>query len=186
MFRFWPAAILFLIVIDLFVGGWWWYSKKDRRYDSLIINASRRYQMDPALIKAVIWKESGFNSTARGRAGEIGLMQIRSLAAQEWAESERIRFFVDASLIDPSTNTLAGSWYLGKLLKRYRHTDNPIPYALADYNAGRSHVIRWKTGAAETNNLEFIKNISFPSTRQYIRQVQERHRFYKEKVMAMK
>jgi len=41
--------------------------------------------VEPALIKAVAWRESKFDTHARGRAGEIGLMQLREEAAQEWA-----------------------------------------------------------------------------------------------------
>ena len=37
----------------------------------------------------------------------------------------------------PGSNTLAGAWYLAKLLRRYPHADDPLSYALADYNAGR-------------------------------------------------
>ena len=40
----------------------------------------------------------------------------------------------------PAKNTLAGTWYLRKLLGRYQQTDNAMAYALADYNAGRTHV----------------------------------------------
>ncbi len=184
VFRFWTVTILVLVAIDLIVGRWWWSSSKERRYDPLILQASLRYQIDPALVKAVIWKESGFEPKARGRAGEIGLMQIRSLAAHEWAAAEKVPGFRDENLADPSINTLAGSWYLSKLLKRYRQTDNPIPYALADYNAGRSHVLRWKTGVATTNNTQFRKQVSFPSTQLYIQQVLERHQHYRAKTFA--
>lgn len=186
MFRFWKVAVLVLLAIDLAVARWWWVSRKERRYDPLILRASQRYQIDPALVKAIIWKESRFEPSARGRAGEIGLMQIRGLAAREWATAERVPSFTDDNLADPTTNTLAGSWYLSKLLKRYRQTDNPIPYALADYNAGRSHVIRWKTGLATTNYVAFMKQVTFPSTQQYIQQVVERREHYREWFVAKK
>jgi len=42
--------------------------------------------------------------------------------------------------------------HLGKLLGRYLQTDDPVPYALADYNAGRANVLRWLTGSATTNS----------------------------------
>jgi soluble lytic murein transglycosylase len=130
------------------------------------------------LVKAVVWRESRFDPAARGKAGEIGLMQIQEVAAQEWADAERDRAFEHLHCLDPATNTLAGTFYLGKLLKRYAHTDNPIPYALADYNAGRGNVIRWNNGAGATNSAVFIDQISFPGTRQYVKTVMRRHERY--------
>ena len=66
-----------------------------------------------------------------------------------------------------------GARYLGKLLKRYAHTDNPTVYALADYNAGRTHVLRWNKGAA-TNSAAFLAQIDYPGTQHYVRSILER------------
>ena len=45
---------------------------------------------------------------------------------------------------------------LSKLLRRYTKTDSPLPYALADYNAGRGNVLKWNGGEAATNSVLFI------------------------------
>ena len=63
--------------------------------------------------------------------------------------------------------------------QRYQKTDNPLPYALADYNAGRSHVLRWNKDAASTNNAVFIEQMDFPSTRQYVKTVMRRYEYYR-------
>ena len=76
-------------------------------------------------------------------------------------------------------STLAGTWYFRKLLKRYAHTDNPIPYALADYNAGRGNVLKWNQGAAVTNSVAFIAQIGFPGTRDYVQSVLRRYAHYR-------
>jgi soluble lytic murein transglycosylase len=162
-----------------FLGGWRFYSWRDHRFDSLIVAAARRYAVEPALVKAVVWRESWFNPTARGRAGETGLMQIRAATAREWAQAEQIKAFSPEHLLDPATNTLAGAWYLGKLLKRYRGADNPVPYALADYNAGRARVLQWNQGTAATNSTAFIERIDFPGTRGYVRSVLRRYNHYR-------
>lgn len=170
--------ILALFLVDGVVGYWWWRRHKERRYDPQIRAAAQRYAVPPALVKAVVWQESRFNAQARGAAGEIGLMQIRSLAAQEWAEAERLQVFTHEHIISPVTNTLTGTWYLSKLLKRYRSTDNPVVYALADYNAGRGNVLRWNKGEAATNSAAFLEQMTFPGTRQYIHSVIERRAYY--------
>ena len=75
-----------------------------------------KYRVQPALIKAVIWKESRFDPKARGLAGEIGLMQIMKDAAGDWARAENIVPFHHEHLTHPGSNTLAGTWYLRKAL----------------------------------------------------------------------
>ena len=172
-------AFLALIICLGSIGGWRYYRWRDHRFDAVIAGAAQRYGVEPALVKAVVWRESWFNPAARGRKTEFGLMQIRAEAAGEWARAEKITRFAPEQLFDPATNTLAGTWYLGKLLKRYQKTDNPLPYALADYNAGRSHVLRWSKGAATTNHTLFIEQMDYPSTRKYVKTVLRRYEYYR-------
>lgn len=179
--RIWFAALLAAVILLPILSYWWWKEEKQGRFDRDILYAAERYSLDPALVKAVIWQESKFQPEARGAAGEIGLMQVREDAAWEWAEKEGIYPFDHEQITDPRKNILAGTFYLSKVMKRYRKTDNPVPYALADYNAGRTHVLRWKKGAAETNSAAFLEQMDFPSTRQYALNVMERYRYYRER-----
>ncbi len=174
-----PLLILLLLLSG--VGGWRWWSQNrlERSQDGPILVAAHRYGVEPALLKAVIWRESRFNPRARGRFQEIGLMQLREDAAQEWADAEHIEDFSHEECADPLTNTLAGAFYLEQLLKRYRKTDNPIPYALADYNAGRSNVLKWIKGAAATNSSLFIERIAIRGTKDYVRAVLRRYSRYR-------
>src|SRR5437879_11083434 len=127
---------LWLIPLLLFWAGllvvWRYREWRDHRFDAVILAAAGRYGVEPALVKAVVWRESWFDPQAQGRAGEIGLMQVGESAAREWAEAERIALFTHSQMFDPAKNTLAGTWYLAKLLRRYGGTDNPVPSALAD------------------------------------------------------
>ena len=175
-------AILIAIPLLLLLAGavaWLRWVNLEHSQDEPIRVAAQRYGLDPALVKAVVWRESKFNPDARGRAGELGLMQIREIAAGEWADAEGIRGFDHATCLDPGTNTLAGTFYLAKVMRRYTNTDNPLPYALADYNAGRGNVVRWNDGAAATNSRTFIKQIGFPSTSNYVLTVMARYERYR-------
>lgn len=165
---------------------WWWRAdvKYAHQHDPQILAAARRYGVDPALVKAVVWKESRFNPVAQGRAGELGLMQLMDAAAQEWAESERVYPLPEAHLLDVRTNLLAGTWYLGKMLQRYRQTDVPEVFALADYNAGRGNVLKWAKGPAATNSTEFLAQMGFPDTRKYIAQVLEHRDKFRQDFLA--
>jgi len=163
------------------VGGffYWQHSRLERSQDVPIKQAAQRYHVEPALIKAIVWRESRFHPEARGRSGELGLMQIREDAAREWADAEKIPGYDHPHCLDPVTNTLAGTFYFRKLLKRYSATDNPLPYALADYNAGRGNVIKWNSGSAATNSADFVGQIGFPSTREYVIAVMDRYQHYR-------
>ncbi|MCX6887166.1 MAG: lytic transglycosylase domain-containing protein [Verrucomicrobia bacterium] len=171
-----------LVLLAGMAGGmallWWWQGRLERSQDEPIRAAANRYRIDPALIKAIVWKESRFHPEARGRVGELGLMQLREDAAFEWADAERVGGFGHTHCLDPRTNTLAGTFYLVRLLKRYVRTDDPVPYALADYNAGRANVLKWIRGEASTNSRVFIEGIGFPSTREYVKGVMKRRQRY--------
>jgi soluble lytic murein transglycosylase len=164
----------------LCVAGYLWFATgQARKYEPQINAAAKRYGVDPLLVKAVVWQETRFHADRRGRAGEIGLMQIQEAAALDWAGAERVQNFSHEQCFDPGTNVLAGTYYLAKLLKRYAHTDDAIPFALADYNAGRGHLLKWNGGAAATNSAVFIGQIGFPSTQAYVKSVMRRYAFYK-------
>ncbi|MGO8678729.1 MAG: lytic transglycosylase domain-containing protein [Limisphaerales bacterium] len=172
-----------LAVLLLLAGGawvyWWQAVWLERSQDGPIRAAAQRYGLQPALVKAVVWRESRFHPLARGRAQELGLMQLRETAAQEWADAEGIAPFRHDHCLDPCTNTLAGAWYLRKLLRRYTRTDDPLPYALADYNAGRGNVTKWNYGRGATNSTAFIDQIGFPGTKEYVKAVVRRYNGYR-------
>jgi soluble lytic murein transglycosylase len=174
--------LIILMILAAVAGGGWWVrvNALERSQDGPIRAAAERYGMDPALVKAIVWRESRFNQNARGKTGELGLMQIQEIAAGEWADAEGIRNFEHATCLDPGTNTLAGTYYLAKLVRRYTQADNPLPYALADYNAGHGNVVRWKNGPAATNSAVFIQQISFPGTSNYVLAIMARYERYRK------
>ncbi len=169
-----------LVLLGVGLGAlyWGWEGWLEHSQDAVIRAAARKYGVEPALVKAIVWRESRFNPAARGKAEEFGLMQLQEEAAREWAEAERITGFEHQQCFDPSTNALAGTWYLRKLLRRYTSTDDPLPYALADYNAGRGNVLKWAKGEAATNSVAFLEQIGFPSTKAYVQEVTARYVHY--------
>ncbi len=100
---------------------------------SELINAlGAEYELDPALIRAVIQVESNFNRKAVSPKGAQGLMQL--MPATIW------RFSV-GDAYDPHENIGAGARYLRQLLDLFR---GDLPLALAAYNAGENAVLRYK------------------------------------------
>jgi Transglycosylase SLT domain len=98
--------------------------------DRIVHEVAERHRVDPALVKAVISTESGWNPTAISRKGAIGLMQLIPGTAQ--------RFGV-GNPFDPAQNVEAGTTYLRSLLDRYKGDLNK---SLAAYNAGERAVDR--------------------------------------------
>ena len=76
------------------------------------------------------------------------------------------------------SNLHAGCFYLSRLSRRYRATDRPLAFALADYNAGRGNVLRWAKGAAATNSTAFLEAMTYPRTREYVEGILARQQGY--------
>ena len=103
-------------------------SSTEDRLDRIVREAAERHKVDPALVKAVITTESGWNPQAVSRKGAVGLMQLIPQTAQ--------RFGVNNSF-DPAQNVEGGTTYLRSLLDRY---NGDLPKSLAAYNAGERAV----------------------------------------------
>jgi soluble lytic murein transglycosylase len=150
-------------------------------YDALIADTAQKRGIDPMLLKALIWRESAFHPEMVGTRGERGLMQVGEGAARDWAVAEKIETFVPTDLFDAKTNVEVGAWYLQQALARWKARANPVPFALAEYNAGRSRVDRW-IAATELGDKataeDLIAAIDFPSTRRYVEDIVRRYRFY--------
>jgi soluble lytic murein transglycosylase len=154
------------------------------RYDSLIRAVSERRGMDPWLVKAIVWRESRFYPRKVGGNGERGLMQVTEIAARDWVQAEKVQTFVPTDLFDPKTNLDVGTWYLKRALDRWGGKDDPLPFALAEYNAGRSRVNRWveDTNMGHRATADDLRDtISFPGTRKYVTTILDRYRFYKRR-----
>src|SRR5690606_11162622 len=98
-------VLVAILTVDAVLGLLLYLHWRNHHFDADIKAAARRYGVDPELVRAVVWQESRFNSQARGRAGELGLMQIRDLAAEDWAVVENIDPFDHVMCLDPRTNT---------------------------------------------------------------------------------
>ena len=111
-------------------------------------------------------------------------MQITDSAAIDWARAEKIQTFVSSDVFDPKVNIEAGTWYLNRALNHWSSKDNPLPFALAEYNAGRSRVRRWvqDSGMGETAGAGDLQAaMDFPMTKSYIATIIARYDFYKRR-----
>jgi len=158
-----------------------------RRYDTLIIKVAGEYDLDPRLIKALVWRESRFQADMIGRNGERGLMQVSEIAARDWAAAKGVKDLRPDQILIPEMNLEIGTWYLKKAVQRWNYQDNAVPFALAEYNAGKSRVDRWIRTALRKKNGQpvtaetFQDSIDFPSTARYVKAILGRYDFYKRR-----
>lgn len=99
-------------------------------YEAIIKMMASRYNVEPALIKAVIKAESNFDPSAISRRGAIGLMQLMPTTATDLKVSDPY---------NPHQNIEGGTKYL-KYLKTLFNND--LKLTIAAYNAGENAVIR--------------------------------------------
>lgn len=161
----------------------WISPARFQQYDQLIRTVAKTNELDPMLVKAVVWRESRFDPKKFGGAGERGLMQVSEIAAQEWAKEIGIENFHVEELFDPKTNLEAGTWYLRRAMLHWQAQSDPTPFALAEYNAGASRAQRWAGGNDKqpiTAN-DFQQNIDFPGTKKYVESILARYRFYQRR-----
>lgn len=101
-----------------------------RQHVPALVSAGDATGVDPRLLAAVAWTESGFSATARSGAGAVGLMQLMPATARGLG--------VDPS--DPAQSALGAARYLAEQL---RAQDGRLGVALAAYNAGPGAVRRY-------------------------------------------
>ena len=125
-------------------------------YDPIIHRVAKRYQVDPALVKAIIMAESSYNPKAVSRKGARGLMQLMPRTARALGVE---------NIFDPEDNIDAGVRYFKQLLEQF---DGDMNLAIAAYNAG-SRKVRMYKGIPP-----------FKHTRYYVAKVIEYHRRYQQ------
>lgn len=160
----------------------WVSPARFQQHDALIREIAAQHKVDPMLVKAIVWRESRFDAHKFGSAGERGLMQVTERAAKEWVQENRVENFRVEELFDPKVNVQAGTWYLARALGHWRQQTDPVPFALAEYNAGASRAQRW--AGAEAGAIPpqtFRDNIDFPGTRKYVDSIIARYDFYRQR-----
>ncbi len=128
----------------------------ERLLQPVILEASERYKVDHAIIRAIIMAESSYNLMAISKKGAEGLMQLMPNTARELGVTDSF---------NPTQNIHAGVRYYKKLLRRFKGN---VRLALAAYNAGSRNVM-------EYNGIP-----PFKATHSYIKKVLYYQRYYQQ------
>ncbi len=134
--------------------------KAEHLYHIFIIQTASQHQIDPALIKAIIMAESGYNTKAVSKKGAKGLMQLMPGTAQSLGVED---------IFNPHQNITGGVQYFKQMVNRF---NGDVKLALAAYNAGSRNV----------RNYNGVP--PFKATHSYIKKVFKYYQIYKDQ-MAM-
>jgi soluble lytic murein transglycosylase len=137
-------------------------------YWPTIQKLAREQGLDPYLVAALVAQESSFDTGIRSSANAIGLMQVLPSTGRRYASRIGIRSFSPTRLTDPEVNARIGTLYLAELVRMF---DGKVHYAIASYNAGENRVKRWRAERGDLEPEEFIDDIPYPETQNYVKRI---------------
>jgi soluble lytic murein transglycosylase len=155
-------------------------------YWPLIQKQAQLENLDPYLIVSVIRQESVFDPESLSRVSAMGLMQVIPDTGKTIARKLKLIGFSPDMLYDPETNLTLGSHYLAQLIRKF---EGNLASALAAYNAGEKAAKKWCREHNSDDIALFSESISYPETRNYIKQVLKNYnnyqRIYQESKKAL-
>ena len=119
---------------------------------------------NPIILEAIIKEESHFNPYARSSVNAGGLMQLMPATFNEICKNSGF----SGDIYSPETNIKAGSAYYSGLKKVLGSKDL---YAISAYNGGIGSVTNWFSKLIYNDTDEFVEQIPFPETKNYVKKV---------------
>ncbi|MBE8990082.1 transglycosylase SLT domain-containing protein [Nostoc sp. LEGE 12450] len=124
-------------------------------------------KLNPLLVTALMRQESRFEPKIKSVADATGLMQVLPSTAK-WIAPQIKVDFKTINLENPNDNIMLGTWYLDHTHQQY---NNNSLLAIASYNAGPGNVSKWLQTLTTQDPDEFVEQIPFDETKNYVRQV---------------
>lgn len=145
------------------------------KYRDLVQQYSKKYNVDPYLVLAVIKVESNFRPEAVSPKNARGLMQISEITGKWGADVLQLNDYVKEQLFDPETNIYIGCWYISVLYGEFSNTE----LVLAAYNGGSGNVAQWLKDSSLSATGKSLDRIPFKETEQYLKKVKNSYNIYK-------
>ncbi|MEH2457178.1 lytic transglycosylase domain-containing protein [Nostoc sp.] len=145
----------------------YWQARYPFPYLREIQKWSTERKLNPLLVTALIRQESRFEPKIKSIANATGLMQLLPSTAQ-WIAPQIKVDIKTINLENPNDNIMLGTWYLDHTHQQY---NNNSLLAIASYNAGPGNVSKWLQTQTTQDPDQFVEEIPFDETKNYVRQV---------------
>lgn len=145
-------------------------------YSEIVKKYSKLYGVDENIVYSIMREESRYQKDVVSPAKAIGLMQLIPATGRTTAKELGIKNYSKAKLTDPETNIRLGSYYFKKVLDEF---GGNVFFALGGYNAGPHRIYEWQKRFPGLNMDEFVEEIPFRETRNYVRRVLRTYGAYK-------
>jgi soluble lytic murein transglycosylase len=136
-------------------------------YWPLLQKYAKQRGLDPFVVAALVAQESNFDPVVRSHANAYGLMQILPSTGRQYARKLGVQPFSTRRLTEAETNVKLGTQIFADSIRKF----GGVHFALAAYNAGDSRVARWQREKPGLPQDEFIDDIPFPETQNYVKRI---------------
>ena len=137
-----------------------------KEYSDIIETYAEEYDIDKALLYALVECESGFDKNAVSSVGAKGLTQITP-ETFKWLQTKTGESYTEDDLFEPEVSVKYGAFFLDLLLEEFGDTKT----ALAAYHAGRGQVNEWLKNPEYSKDSKTLDEIPFEDTSQYAEKV---------------
>lgn len=152
----------------------WWEHAYPRAYRELVEKYQHLGKSPNYYLYSIMRKESGFDPHVHSYADAIGLLQMIPPTTRRVVRHLDLEYTADL-LFDPELNVKTGSWYIGRLLQKFK---GQIPFGAGSFNSGPRPVMRWLDNNGDRPTDEFVELVSYTQTREYMKKVTETYARY--------
>ena len=136
-------------------------------YWPLLQKYAKERNLDPYLVAAIVAQESNFDPVVVSHANAYGLMQVLPSTGRSYARRLGVRPFSAGRLKEAEINVRIGTQIFADTIRKF----GGVHFALAAYNAGDSRVLAWQREKPGLSQDEFIDDIPFPETQNYVKRI---------------
>ncbi len=145
-------------------------------YKDIVENMTSEFKFNPHIVYSIMRQESAFDPKARSFADAFGLLQLIPEVATKANRSINSNYREATDLYKPDLNIKLGSYYLKQQWKLYK---DQFILAAASYNATDRAIRSWIKTRFKGDTLQFIEDIPYEETRNYVKLVMRNYIFYK-------
>ncbi len=153
-----------------------YYTDNPVMYRAELLQASKKYKIDPRFLLAIMKQESSFKAGAKSPAGARGLLQLVYDTAIKYKSKAGYPNLQPDQLYSPTVNIAVGAAYVADLKSQFGGLYEAIA---ASYNGGEDNAARWLGRSKPKEPGIFASEVGFAETKNYVFKVMNNYRVYR-------